>query len=120
MTDERFERWIAVLLRGGVLTAASIVLVGGTINLLHHGDVATAYHVFHGEPPAYTSGPNIVAAAARGNWLAVIQLGLLVLIATPVARVALAVGAFFAEKDWIYVGITVLVLAILLYSLLGT
>jgi len=50
---------------------------------------------------------------ARG----LIQLGLLLLIATPMARVAFSVIGFALEKDWLYVGITLLVLALLIYSL---
>lgn len=49
----------------------------------------------------------------------IIQLGLLILIATPIARVAFSVFGFLAEKDRMYAGFTMLVLAILLYSLLG-
>ncbi|MBZ5602411.1 MAG: DUF1634 domain-containing protein [Acidobacteriia bacterium] len=118
MTDERFERWIAALLRGGVSLAALIVLIGGVGNLLHNGHFVPSYKPFHREPAQYTSGGGILHAALDGDWLGLVQVGLLVLIATPVARVALAVGAFAAERDWIYVGITVIVLGILLYSLL--
>jgi len=50
----------------------------------------------------------------------IIQLGLLLLIATPVARVAFSVVAFAAERDWLYVAITLIVLAILIYSLTST
>jgi len=118
MTDERFERWIAMLLRAGVLTAAIVVLAGGVGHLAKFGHTTPSYHPFHGEPPQYTSAKAIVAGAIRMDWLAVIQLGLLVLIATPVARVALSIAAFTLERDWIYVSITAAVLAILLYSLL--
>jgi uncharacterized membrane protein len=44
-------------------------------------------------------------------------LGLLLLIATPVARVAFSVIGFALEKDWMYVVITLIVLALLIYSL---
>ncbi len=118
MTDERFEIWIATLLRAGVLAAAAIVLAGGVGLLLHHGREVPGYHEFHGEPMQYKSARLIATGALEGDWSAVIQLGLLVLIATPVARVAMSVMAFWLEKDWIYVGITILVLGILLYSLL--
>ena len=46
-----------------------------------------------------------------------IQLGLLLLITTPVARVLFSVLAFLYEKDWTYVGVTVIVLGLLSYSL---
>jgi uncharacterized membrane protein len=47
----------------------------------------------------------------------VIQLGILVLIATPVARVLFSMLGFGLEKDWMYVGVTAIVLVLLLYSL---
>jgi uncharacterized membrane protein len=118
MTDERFEGWIATLLRGGVLTAAAIVLIGGVGNLIEDGHQVPDYHQFHGETAQYTNVPAIIAGALRMEHLAVIQFGLLVLIATPVARVALSVVAFALERDWMYVAITAIVLAILLYSLI--
>jgi uncharacterized membrane protein len=118
MTDERFELWIAMLLRAGVLAAAAIVLVGGIGILAHNGRDIPGYHEFHDEPLAHKSAPLIAAGAREGDWFAVIQFGLLVLIATPVARVALSIAAFTLERDWIYVGITGLVLGILMYSLL--
>lgn len=117
MTDERFELWISRLLRTGVVTAAAIVALGGIGNLIENGRATPAYHHFHGEPETYTSAQAILGAARHFDWPAVIQFGLLVLIATPVARVALAILGFSAERDWTYVGITVLVLAILLFSL---
>jgi uncharacterized membrane protein len=49
-----------------------------------------------------------------------IQLGLLLLIATPIFRVALSIVGFAIERDHLYVGFTAVVLVILLYSLLGS
>jgi uncharacterized membrane protein len=54
-----------------------------------------------------------------GRSAALIQLGLLVLIAVPIARVAVSILAFALQRDWLYVGVTVVVLIILLFSLLG-
>jgi uncharacterized membrane protein len=48
-----------------------------------------------------------------------IQFGLLILIATPIARVALSLAVFLYERDWIYVGVTLVVFGLLLYSLFG-
>jgi len=118
MTDQQVEVWIARLLRSGVLLAALIVLGGGICFLAQHGEMAVHYHSFRSEPPQYTTAPAIVAGAMGGDCLAVIQLGLLVLIATPVARVAFSIAAFALERDWMYVLITAIVLAILLYSLI--
>jgi uncharacterized membrane protein len=58
------------------------------------------------------------ALALEGRGL--IQLGLLLLIATPIARVAFSIVAFALEKDRMYVGFTAIVLTILLYSIAGT
>jgi uncharacterized membrane protein len=118
MTDERFERWIAFLLRVGVLTAAAVVLAGAIGHLVKFSDTAPGYRHFQGEPAQYRSGLAIVHAALAGDWLAIIQFGLLILIATPVARVALSIVAFALERDWTYVAITTIVLGILLYSLI--
>jgi uncharacterized membrane protein len=49
--------------------------------------------------------------------LGLIQFGLLLLIATPAARVVFSVAGFAIERDWMYVAITLLVLLTLLYSL---
>ena len=48
-----------------------------------------------------------------------IQLGLLALLGTPVARVAFSVVAFALQRDWLYVGVTLWVLAVLLWSVAG-
>ena len=119
VTDEGIEIVIANLLRAGVLLAAAVVLAGGIGYLLHHGHEIADYHQFHGAPEQYRHVASTVAAAADLDWRAVIQLGLLILIATPVARVAFSLFAFGAEKDWTYVAVTAIVFTILLYSLTG-
>ena len=61
--------------------------------------------------------PQIVHEAIALRPLGLIQLGLLLLIATPVARVMFSVLGFGLERDWMYVVITLLVLALLIYTL---
>ncbi len=120
MTDQKLEIIVANLLRAGVTISAAVVLIGGVGYLLQHGGERSAYQVFHAAPAAYRSIPGIAAAAAHLDWLAVIQFGLLLLIATPVARVGFALIAFGLEKDRVYVVITALVLTILLYGLIAS
>ena len=60
----------------------------------------------------------IVRCALTLDARCVIQLGLLLLIATPVARVAFSVFAFAKQRDWTFVVITLIVLGLLLYGLL--
>lgn len=99
--------------------AAAVVLVGGGLYLARHGSAPTAYHVFHGEPEDLCHPDQVLRGALSGRAEAIIQLGLLLLILTPVARVAFSVAAFAVERDVMYVVMTLIVLAVLLYSLLG-
>ena len=115
----KLERVLGVLLRSGVLLAASVVAVGAVLFLLNHGMDHPNYTVFHGQPPELRSVGAIVATATRFDALAVIQFGLLLLIATPIARVVFSLVGFFVQRDWMYIGWTALVLALLLYGLLG-
>ena len=117
--EQQLDRAISVVLRVGVVAAASVVLGGGVWYLARFGLEVPNYRAFHGEPQGLRSLAGIsrgmVAIEPRG----VIQLGLLLLIATPIARVALSVFAFAAERDRTYVVITLVVLAVLIGSLTG-
>ncbi len=119
MNDQRIEIIVANLLRAGVLLAATVVLIGGIGYLGHHGQEVPEYRVFHGAAAKYRSIGPMAAAAAQMDWRAVIQLGLMILIATPVARVGFSLVAFGAERDRTYVVITAIVLAILIYGLVA-
>ena len=119
ITDRQVERDISVLLRAGVLLAAAIVALGGILHVIHRGSAHSDYHVFHGVPMDLRSPTFVVRAAISGRPDAIIQLGLLLLILTPVARVAFSVFAFAIERDRMYVVMTLVVLAVLLYSLIG-
>lgn len=119
-TDAKVGGMIASLLRGGVILAALVVLIGGSVFLSRHGTDPANYQVFSGEPTDLRHWRGIVHAALAARGRGIIQLGLLLLIATPVARVAFGAFAFAVERDWLYVGITLFVLAVLMYSLLGS
>jgi len=119
-TDRRVETIVGSLLRAGVILSALVVLGGGTAFLVGHGMELANYRVFRGEPSELRHIRGILRAIASLHSRAVIQLGLLLLIATPIARVALAMFGFAEEKDRMYVGFTGIVLLILLYSLLGS
>jgi uncharacterized membrane protein len=116
-TDERVASLVGNLLRLGVLLAATVVAGGGLVYLVHHGGESVGYHVFHGEPRALRNIPGIVSSVTGFGARGIIQLGLLLLIATPVARVAFSAIAFMLERDRMYVIVTLIVLATLLYSL---
>ena len=118
-TDQRMDLIMSHLLRTGVLLSAMFVLAGGALYLLRHPTPVTDYHNFQGEPAEFRTVAGIFheVLALRGRGL--IQFGLLLLIATPIARVVFAVFAFLWQRDWTYVVVTLMVLTILFYSLLG-
>jgi uncharacterized membrane protein len=118
--DDHLERAVGRLLRTGVFLAAAVVLTGGFVYLSRHWAAPAEYAVFKGEPSDLSTLGGIVSDAARLQGRGIIQLGLLILIGTPVARVILALFAFAWQGDRTYVAITMLVLAILLFSLFAS
>jgi uncharacterized membrane protein len=117
--DKQIDEWLGLLLRAGVILAASVVLAGGVVFLARNPTLPINYRVFHGEPHGFRTISGIIGEARAFRGRGLIQLGLLILIATPIARVAFSVFAFLFERDWKYTGFTLAVLALLLYSLLG-
>jgi uncharacterized membrane protein len=118
-TDQKIDAIMGHLLRTGVILTAVLVFSGGVLFLARHHQPVMDYRVFRGEPHELRTIPGVFqeALAFRGRGL--IQLGLLVLIATPVARVVFSVMAFLYQRDWLYVAVTLLVLGLLLFSLFG-
>jgi uncharacterized membrane protein len=119
VTDTSIERMISILLRTGVLVAAAVVLFGGVCYLIRHGGGTADFHAFHGQPGIDRIIIEIIEGAVALRARSIIQFGILLLIATPIARVALSLIGFALERDWAYVAITAIVLAVLLYSLIS-
>jgi uncharacterized membrane protein len=117
--DKAVELAIGNLLRAGVLLAVAVGLVGEAVMLAHRGLAHPNYTVFLGEPPNLRTFRGILASVFSLQGRGIIQLGLLILIATPVARVAFSVIAFAVEHDRLYVFITLIVLGVLIFSLAG-
>ena len=111
MRDERLEQLVGSLLRTGVVTAAAVVLAGGAWYLAAAGGTVVDYGKFQ---PAVT---HVRALGQLPAPEAVILAGLLILIATPVARVVFSLAAFAMERDRTYVVCTLIVLAVLIYSI---
>ena len=116
-TDKAFDTVLGNVLRAGVLLAATVVLCGGVVYLLRHGHDVPDYRVFRGEPSDLRSVSGIVSDARLSSGRGLIQLGLLLLIATPIARVVFSVAGFLKQRNWMYVAITLIVLMLLAYSL---
>jgi uncharacterized membrane protein len=119
LSDHAVEQVVGNLLRAGVLLAAAITAIGGALYLAQFGGAPADRHVFVGEPADLRSVRGIVAGALALRALSLIQLGLLVLIATPIARVAFALLAFARQRDVTYVAISAFVLAVLIFSVFG-
>ena len=117
LSDHAVEQVVGRMLQLGVLLAAVVVLIGAVLLLMHHGSDRVSYAAFSGEPERLRSIAGIVRGAMELRSDAVVQLGLLLLIATPITRVALTLVAFAIQRDRTYVIITSIVLALLLYGL---
>jgi len=118
LSDHQVEQFVGRLLQFGVLLSAIVVIVGGALLLAQHGGDHAVYTPFRGEPEHLRSLTAIVRAAFALDSLAIVQLGLVLLIATPVLRVAFTLVAFAIQRDRTYVLITLVVLIVLMYGLL--
>jgi len=117
--DSALDAKIGILLKVGVFSSAAVILFGGVLSLIRHGQNIPNYRVFRGVPNRLNTLSGIVTGAIHGDSQAIIQFGILMLIATPVARVVFSVFAFLVERDYLYVAISALVLAVLCYSLIA-
>ncbi len=118
MDDQHLENLIGHLLRAGVLLAAAVVFAGGCLFLAQHHSQPVNYKTFRAGAEQLRTVPGIVKLAGKLDSRGLMQLGLLLLIATPVARVAMAMVGFRLEKDWMYVVVSFIVLSVLIFSLM--
>jgi uncharacterized membrane protein len=118
LSEHEVEQIIGRLLQVGVLIAGAVTLVGGVVLLLSQGSTTPNFSVFRGQPGNLTSLGLILKGAREGRGDSIVQLGILLLIATPIARVAFTLVAFALQRDRTYVLITLLVLLLLMYGLL--
>jgi uncharacterized membrane protein len=118
LDDQRMEVIMGRLLQIGVLLASAFVLVGGVLYVHTNASRHPEYETFAGEPFTLKNPTAILEGLVAGSGSAIIQVGLLLLIATPVARVVFAIVAFAVERDLLYVAISLTVLGVLLAGLL--
>jgi len=111
------ESELSTVLRFGVVLAAIVVALGGAIYLARHAFDVPNYASFHTEVADLRSVAGIFRGLATFTGRGLIQFGLLLLIATPIIRVALAGFVFLRNKDWLYVTVACIVLALLLFGL---
>jgi len=118
-SEDNVDHLVGGLLRAGVLIAAALVVVALPFFLARYGLMPADFGVFRGESRNLREVSGIIAGALRFDPSAVVQLGVLVLIATPIARVALTLVAFIVRKDRKFVALSALVLIILLVGLVS-
>ncbi len=115
--DKPMEPVIGTILRAGVITAAVIVILGGTFLLLREAGNHPNFSRFAGEPASLRSVAGIVRSAISFDSRGIVQLGILALIAVPILRVAVSLAGFALRKDWLYCAVTAAVLGMLVLSL---
>lgn len=118
VSDHEVEQIIGRLLQIGVLIAAAVTLLGAVLLLAHTGGAHVSFATFKGTAPGFRSITGIVSGLFTGQPAAIVQFGLLLLILTPIVRVAFTLVAFLLQRDRLYILITSIVLVLLLFGLL--
>lgn len=117
------ELLISYVLRVGVLIAAALIATGLVMFFVDVANGTTSGQakeiLDHGGKQITVSWSSIAHGVAHGDALSVIELGLLVLILTPVSRVLLTLVLFLIEKDKVFVIVSAIVLFVLLLGFLG-
>ena len=116
------ELWISHVLRWGVVLAAVVVMIGGAVFLAAGPaprDPHSLHALIHHEYVNRSSLSAKVTGLKHVRGLAIVDVGLMLLILTPVVRVAMTFVLFFKQRDWLYTIVTAAVLAILLLGISG-
>lgn len=113
------ETMLSRLLTAGVLLAVALLSSGAVLNVVRNAGVERDLSVYIAQRPELANPGSIVRGALRDDELALMQLGILVLIATPVARVCFALVGFALQRDRLYTIISLIVLAVLTLGLAG-
>lgn len=117
LSVERVETRIGMTLTAGVLLAGLLVACGGMLYLLHHAGQPVHYHIFRGEPGDLRTIGGVIHEALAVSGRGLIQLGLVVLVAVQLVRVALTAWLFIVQRDAVFACIALAILAVLAYSL---
>lgn len=116
--DRDIQLLIGWILRAGVIISMLIALVGGIIYISRHGHEHISYIQFKGVPDFVHTPQGIWQGTLHLRGRAIIQLGIVLLVCTPVLRVIVSGIGFLAEKDYLYTGVSLLVLLIIILSAL--
>lgn len=124
LSDGPVELIISWLLRIGVWLSIVTVVLGLVLLLIKDHDILVHQqpgglegllkHGLPGQPSSLSSYGEVLLSVRNGDAYGVIMLGLLILLVTPVLRVAVSIVAFLLEHDRLYALITLVVLALLM------
>jgi uncharacterized membrane protein len=117
--DTDMQMVIGWVLRVGVFVSMTVVFLGGILYLYRHGSTMADHQTFKGIPVFLQTGSGIIDGIVNLRGQAIIQAGIILLIATPIVRVIFSAIGFVLEKDYLYFGITLLVLAIIFISMIS-
>ncbi|MBE8724303.1 DUF1634 domain-containing protein [Flavobacterium hungaricum] len=116
--EKDFQTIIGNLLRYGVWISLSVAFIGGIVYLLHNGNQIEDYSVFkENDRNIFEVIAAVYHGAIQGNGESLIFTGIIFLFLTPVLRVILSLFSFLLEKDYLYVGITLIVIMIIITSI---
>ena len=117
--DKDMQLLLGQVLRAGTIVSVSVVFIGGVLFLVRHGHTVADYRTFKGIPDFVRNQSGIMYGILSFKGQAIIQLGIVLLIATPILRVIFSAIGFVLEKDYLYLGISLLVLSIIFFSALS-
>ena len=104
----RIDRWVRVVLVWGMVLSVSVMVLGLVMYALSPA----------GHQEVDLSLPDIASGIAQGNPIAVIDLGIVLLIATPLTRVLTALAVFIVDRELRFVLVALLVLAVIATAIL--
>ncbi|MBV8780294.1 MAG: DUF1634 domain-containing protein [Phycisphaerae bacterium] len=114
------ELLISNLLRFGVLASLLLVIAGTIVSFVKHPEYIHSHAVLAPLTSDRAAFPKSLADSVHDFGLSpgrsLIVIGLLLLVATPVMRVAVSVLAFLYERDFAFTIITLVVLSLLIIS----
>lgn len=114
-TTEEIMSWI---LTTGMLISLFLVILGGIMYLIQYGNEPLNIKLLQANHD-YTTLKQIWQGVYSFSPFGIIQLGVIVLVATQVARVGLLIWFYTLIRDYGFALISVFILLIILYSFFG-
>src|ERR1700744_845215 len=105
LKDKDIQLLLARVLLTGTILSMVFVLAGGALFLYRHGHSLSNYHTFKGVPAFVQHASGLIGGVEAFKGQAMIQFGVVLLIATPIVRVIFSAIGFALEKDYLYIGI---------------